>query len=206
LYVASVLTFGCLYGVLGIGLNFQWNHSGVPNFGFVASFAIGAYCAALLAEHRVPIIFGPVLALLITGVLGTSLAACCCNFRTITRDRALWLRRCCRVIAMNVSWTGASNGISGVPSIFGGLRTDQQTYAELGFIIAVTVLVILLAKRLTESPTASIARYTRQCWAARSLGKDVDSYRRGTHSWFGNSRSRWSALCVLHQLCISGPV
>jgi branched-chain amino acid transport system permease protein len=44
----SVLTFGCIYALLSLGLNVHYGYTGLLNFGHVAFFAVGAFAAAVL--------------------------------------------------------------------------------------------------------------------------------------------------------------
>jgi neutral amino acid transport system permease protein len=46
-----VLTTAAIYGVGGVGLNLQFGHGGLLNFGFVAFMAVGAYTTVMLIPH-----------------------------------------------------------------------------------------------------------------------------------------------------------
>jgi KUP system potassium uptake protein len=46
-----VLTTAAIYGVGGVGLNLQFGHGGLLNFGFVAFMAVGAYTTVMLVPH-----------------------------------------------------------------------------------------------------------------------------------------------------------
>ncbi|MGW3809309.1 branched-chain amino acid ABC transporter permease [Micromonospora sp. NPDC005113] len=47
-----MLTTAAVYGVGAVGLNLQYGHGGLLNFGFVAFMAVGAYVTVLLLPHR----------------------------------------------------------------------------------------------------------------------------------------------------------
>lgn len=47
-----VLTTAGVYAVGGVGLNLQYGHGGLLNFGFVAFMTVGAYVMVLLLPHR----------------------------------------------------------------------------------------------------------------------------------------------------------
>lgn len=47
-----VLTTAAIYATAGVGLNLQFGHGGLLNFGFVAFMAVGGYTAVLLIPHR----------------------------------------------------------------------------------------------------------------------------------------------------------
>ena len=47
-----VLTTAAIYATAGVGLNLQYGHGGLLNFGFVAFMAVGAYTTVLLIPHR----------------------------------------------------------------------------------------------------------------------------------------------------------
>jgi neutral amino acid transport system permease protein len=46
-----VLTTAAIYGIGGVGLNLQFGHGGLLNFGFVAFMAVGAYTTVMLIPH-----------------------------------------------------------------------------------------------------------------------------------------------------------
>lgn len=50
--LVPVLTIAAIYSVAAVGLNFQFGHAGLLNFGFVAFMAVGAYTTVLLIPHR----------------------------------------------------------------------------------------------------------------------------------------------------------
>jgi branched-chain amino acid transport system permease protein len=47
-----VLTTAAIYATAGVGLNLQFGHGGLLNFGFVAFMAVGGYTTVLLIPHR----------------------------------------------------------------------------------------------------------------------------------------------------------
>jgi branched-chain amino acid transport system permease protein len=49
--VLTVLTYGCLYGVMTVSLNLQYARGGMINFGTVAYFAAGAYAYAIFTQE-----------------------------------------------------------------------------------------------------------------------------------------------------------
>lgn len=48
----QLLTTAAIYAIAGVGLNLQFGHGGLLNFGYVAFMAVGAYTAVLLVGHQ----------------------------------------------------------------------------------------------------------------------------------------------------------
>src|SRR5680860_1160075 len=53
IYLLSIASMGLISVLLGLGLNLQWGHAGMLNFGHVGFFAIGAYTCALMTLHGI---------------------------------------------------------------------------------------------------------------------------------------------------------
>jgi ABC-type branched-subunit amino acid transport system permease subunit len=47
-YYASLLPLACIYGILVLGLNFQFGLTGILNFTYITFVAIGAYVSGVL--------------------------------------------------------------------------------------------------------------------------------------------------------------
>lgn len=50
--LVPILTTAAIYGTSAVGLNLQFGHGGLLNFGFVAFMAVGGYTTVLLIPHR----------------------------------------------------------------------------------------------------------------------------------------------------------
>ena len=150
-YQTNVMTTACVYIVLGLGLNIIVGLTGLLNLGYVAFYAVGAYCYALLNYHfgvgfwtALPLgalmgsIAGLLLALPVMRLRGDYLAIVTLGFGEITR-----------LILEN--WDDFSFGPSGIshippPGFFGislslkGL-TIYMYFLMLGFCLA-TIFVV----------------------------------------------------------------
>lgn len=150
-YHTNVLTTACVYIVLGLGLNIIVGLTGLLNLGYVAFYAVGAYCYALLNHHfgvgfwaALPLgalagsMAGLLLALPVIRLRGDYLAIVTLGFGEITR-----------LILEN--WNEFSFGPSGIshippPGFFGiSLSVKALTvyiyFLMLGFCLA-TIFVV----------------------------------------------------------------
>lgn len=176
----AVAIFGGIYTLLALGLNLQWGHTGLINFGHVAFFAIGAYTSALLTLAGTPLVVGVaaggVLAALASYPLGRLTVRLREDYLAIV---TIGFSEILRLILMNEdAWTGGPNGLIGVPRLFYGLGRDLRPVAQFLVVAVAVALVIYLFSRLSNSP------YGRVLWsirederAAQSIGKDVTRYK-----------------------------
>jgi len=156
-YHTNVMTTALIYIVLGLGLNIIVGLTGLLNLGYVAFYAVGAYCYALLNHHfgvgfwtALPLgvlagsIAGVLLALPVVRLRGDYLAIVTLGFGEITR-----------LILEN--WNEFSFGPSGIshispPGFFGinlGVRanTSYIYFLMLGFCF----FTIFMVRRLQDS-------------------------------------------------------
>jgi branched-chain amino acid transport system permease protein len=156
-YHTNVLTTALMYIVLGLGLNIIVGLTGLLNLGYVAFYAAGAYCYALLNRHfgwgfwpALPlgaltgIIFGLLLALPLMRLRGDYLAIVTLGFGEITR-----------LILEN--WNAFSFGPSGIsnispPGLFGITLTIHDVTIYLYFLmLGLCLLTIFVVRRLQDS-------------------------------------------------------
>ncbi len=156
-YHISVLTTALMYIILGLGLNIIVGLTGLLNLGYVAFYAAGAYCYALLNHHfgvgfwiAVPLgalvgcIFGFLLALPLMRLRGDYLAIVTLGFGEITR-----------LVLEN--WNAFSHGPSGIANIAppGFFHIKLGVYGVTCYLyfllIGLTVLTIFVVQRLQHS-------------------------------------------------------
>lgn len=156
-YQINVMTTALVYIVLGLGLNVIVGLTGLLNLGYVAFYAVGAYCYALLNHHfgvgfwtALPLgalagsVAGLLLALPVVRLRGDYLAIVTLGFGEITR-----------LVLEN--WNDFSQGPSGIAHIappgFFGIDLGVQALAiyiyflMLGFCL----FTIFLMRRLQDS-------------------------------------------------------
>jgi branched-chain amino acid transport system permease protein len=178
-YLVSLMVYGGIYAVLGLGLNLQFGITGFVNLGFVAFYAMGAYASALLAAHGMPLVCGPVVGLLIAAAAAYPVG------RVVLRLEddylaivTFGLAQVVQVIIMNSRWLGATDGMTNITQWFGRSPAAVQPYLDLTLTAGVAVVLLWLVQRLTNSPYGRILRAVRDDPdAVRALGKEAGEYR-----------------------------
>lgn len=178
-YLTAVLIFGGIYALLGIGLNLQWGHTGLLNLGLVGFFAIGAYTSALLTLHGAPVAVGPMVGLVIAGLVAYPMGRLSLRLQDdYLAIVSLGFAQVVQVVIINAGWTGGTNGLTGVRPFFPFLEAPARAYPQLGLIAALVLLALVMANRLTESPFGRLLRAIRDSIdAVTNLGKNVNEYR-----------------------------
>jgi branched-chain amino acid transport system permease protein len=190
-YLVDTATILLIYVMLGWGLNVVVGLAGLLDLGYVAFYAVGAYCYALVSRtfglgfwECLPLsgalaaLFGVLLGFPVLRLRGDYLAIVTLGFGEIIR-----------IILLNwASLTGGPNGISGIPrpSFFGLPLTPQGGFADffgiayssdqrviyLYFVIlALALATNLLVRRLRRLPIGRAWEALREDEiACRSLG------------------------------------
>ena len=164
--------------LLALGLNLALGLSGLLDFGFAASFGLGAYAGALLSrfDATVAILVGIALAAglgVLKGMLAHRLRG---DFLAVA---TLALGLLVRQAAVNLpTLTGGAGGLGGFPALhFLDLRFASPTM-KFYLVYGVVLLAALASRRLMESRTgrAWLASSEDES-AALSLGVDVNRSR-----------------------------
>ena len=146
-----------LFAVLGLGLNWQIGSTNIVNFASAASFAAGAYAAALLAVHA-GLSFWILLPIsgLVAAAIGFILGLPCMKTKTYYLSLVtMAFTIIVYLLLNNMEWTGGPDGISGIPFpqigshsfgspiiLFGwSLPHQANFYYLIVFIVAITVFV-----------------------------------------------------------------
>src|ERR1700736_3470493 len=131
-YLTALLMFGGIYALLGLGLNLQWGHTGLVNLGFVAFFAVGAYASALLTLHGVPLLFGPILGLILAGLVAYPIGRLSLRLEDdYLAIVSFGFAQVVQVLITNAQWTGGNNGLTGVVRLFRQFDVDTRPYVQL---------------------------------------------------------------------------
>lgn len=178
-YVVSILLFGGIYALLALGLNIQWGHTGLVNFGFVAFFAIGAYASALLSLNGVPFVVGLAIAFALSGLSAWPIGRVTLRLQDdYLAIVTFGFAEVVRVILRNSDWAGRSDGLTGIPQLFGPVPDEIRLYLQLAVVAGLVLVVLFLFQRLTESPYGRVLRAIRDsATAAQSLGKPTEHFR-----------------------------
>lgn len=163
-YLLHICIMSGLYLIIALGLNIQLGSTGMVNFAFAAFFGVGAYTSALLTINShfsfwlgilaaiiMSALFGLLMGLLTLKSTGFYYALVTMAFQIIFH-----------LLVNNLSFTGASGGISNIPfptigkysfssslNIFGINLPFQANYYYL--VLAVALFSLYLAKRLYNS-------------------------------------------------------
>ncbi|MDS0300568.1 branched-chain amino acid ABC transporter permease [Halogeometricum sp. S1BR25-6] len=179
-----------LYGVLVLGLDLQYGHTGLVNFGHVAFFAVGAYAVAMLSarDSFAGISLGlPWPVALIGGIVAAALLGAAVGATSIRlRDDFLAVATLATaeiVHSLFVSFEGifgGNVGIGSIPQPVSDLAGDADT-AMLATILlfgGVMLLTLAAVTRLTEAPYGRVLRAIRADeLVTRSVGKSVITYK-----------------------------
>ena len=182
-----------IYAIFALGLQLQFGHAGLMNFGHVAFMAIGSYTMALLIYHLAfSMWLAAIIAIAVAMVVGALLA-----FPTV-RVRADYLAittiafgEIIRILILNqVSITRGPRGLFGFTSDFTNfVNLVEDATASVGIRLGrdrvllvmvwlVVALILLVLRRLVRSPWGRVLRAIREDEdAARALGKNVFVYK-----------------------------
>ncbi|WP_109474161.1 branched-chain amino acid ABC transporter permease [Ornithinimicrobium cavernae] len=192
-----VLTTAGVYAVGGVGLNLQYGHGGLLNFGFVAFMTVGAYVMVLLLPHRsgpgatvaegvVPLPVALVLATLAAAFLGLLCGIPAIRLRSdYLAIVMIAVAEILRILARDIpSVTGGVHGVLNYsdslqdlrPEFVDGLADALNVQAFQLWLCVVAwaslVAVTLLVKGLMQTPWGLMLKAVRDDeLAVRSLGK-----------------------------------
>jgi len=179
-YFIAMASIAFIYCLLALGLNIQWGHTGLINFGHVASFAIGAYTSAILSLQGIPVIFS-----LLAGTILAGLAAYPIGIITIRLKEdylaivTLGFSEIIRLICLNEMWlTRGPMGLPNVPNLFSWWGPRANEWLNMFVFLVVMVCVFLLLQRLIHSPFGRVLRAIKEDeYAASALGKNVVAFK-----------------------------
>lgn len=191
LVIYEVAVLFLLYAMILVGLNLQFGHTGLVNFGPVAFFAVGGYTAAILTAEDpflgvglgfawpIGLVAGVLAAAALGVLLGLStlrlredfLAIVTLAVAEIIHDVVVTLREI----------TGGTNGLQNVPQPIAG-TTDAGGGAEIMATIlvfgALALLFYGLFHRLSTSPYGRVLHAVRaDDRVTETLGKHVFRYK-----------------------------
>ncbi len=156
-YQTSIMTTALMYVMLGLGLNIVVGLAGLLDLGYVAFYAVGAYCYALLNHHFgigfwVALPLGAMLAALFGILLGFPVLRLRGDYLAIV---TLGFGEIIRLILEN--WNEFSQGPSGIagitrPGLFGlELNLHQSTIYLYYIMIMLVLFTIFVVSRLRNS-------------------------------------------------------
>ena len=157
LYQINIMTTALIYVMIGLGLNIVVGLAGLLDLGYVAFYAVGAYCYALLNYHfglgfwvllpagaLLAMVFGIILGFPVLRLRGDYLAIVTLGFGEIIH-----------LVLKN--WNALSFGPSGIsqiprPEFFGVNFSPSQTHAYMYYIMLVlTAFTVFVVRRMENS-------------------------------------------------------
>lgn len=179
-FLTDLLVFGCINGIMIVGLNSQYGFSGLLNFAFYTYVAIGAYTAAVTtmgpsATPQIIYILGwhlPwYLGVLLGGLTAAAAGAFVFSF-TVRRLRSDYLA-IVTVAAAFIFWNvvngyaplfDGGTGLFNVPYITGTMNVGSEEYSLIMAGLAAVILVafVLLSRRIFRSPYGRLLRAIRE--------------------------------------------
>jgi branched-chain amino acid transport system permease protein len=160
-----------MFILMSLGLNIVVGKSGLLDLGYVAFFAIGAYTDAILSTTThlntweiLPI--GIALAMISGVILGLPTLRLRGDYLAIV---TLGFGEIIRIVALNMTVTGGTNGIASIPNPpgFAGLKFDIMHPQDFfWFVYAMILLVIWMIRRIST-------RRPGRAWEAIRQDEDV---------------------------------
>lgn len=179
-----------IYGILVLGLDLQYGHTGLVNFGHVVFFAAGGYAVAMLSAvdpfagiglglpWPLALVVGVVVAALLGAVVGVTSLRLRDDFLAIA---TLATAEIFHTLFVNFRTIfGGNTGILGVPQpvkdLAGG--TDTTLLSTLLLFGGACAFTFAVVTRLTESPYGRVLRAIRADeLVTRSVGKSTFTYK-----------------------------
>jgi branched-chain amino acid transport system permease protein len=188
-FVEVAILFG-LYGILVLGLDLQYGHTGLVNFGHVVFFAVGAYTVAMVSAvdsfsglslgypWPLALVAGVLAAALVGGLIGATSLRLRDDFLAVATLAAAEIFH---TLTVNLTEPfGGNTGILGVPQPLADLAGDFDTavVATLGLFAGLVLLTYAGLTRLTEAPYGRVLHAIRADeLVTRSVGKSTLRYK-----------------------------
>ena len=179
-----------VYGMLVLGLDLQYGHAGLVNFGHVVFFAVGAYAVAMLSAvgsfagvslgypWPLALVVGVLLAALLGAVVDTTSLRLRDDFLAIV---TLATAEIFHTLFVNFQGVfGGETGILGVPQPVRHLAGDGDTALVVTLLLfaGLTAVSLSAVTRLTEAPYGRVLRAIRADeLVTRSVGKSTFTYK-----------------------------
>jgi len=168
IYLIDMVSTALILGIFALSLDLIWGYTGVLNLGHAAFFGLGAYSCALTLKNidcinptYLSLLIAVLLPMLLAFIIGliTFLSGTTeIYFAIITLSISLLLEK---VALVWYDVTGGSNGIINIPllkfnipGLFSFALDDPiKCYY---FVIAVSIIIIILCKKIVESPFGKV--------------------------------------------------
>lgn len=117
-YTLHIIIMAGIYCILAVGLNFQVGSTGIPNLGFAAFYAVGAYASALLSTtYHLPFFITVLIAPFVAGFFGLLVGLPALKTRTYHLALvSIAFGLVIYILLNNLEFTGGPNGVKGIPA------------------------------------------------------------------------------------------
>ena len=178
-----------VYAILVLGLDLQYGHTGLVNFGHVVFFAVGAYTVAMLASQGsfaglslgLPWPLALAASLVTAGVVGAIVGATSLRLRDdFLAIATLAAAEIFHSLTENLEVFGGTTGIFSIPQPLAAAAADYDTTLLVTLLVfgGLAALTYAGLKRLTDAPYGRVLRAIRADeLVTRSVGKSVFTYK-----------------------------
>ncbi|WP_050034002.1 branched-chain amino acid ABC transporter permease [Halorubrum halophilum] len=179
-----------IYGMLVLGLDLQYGHTGLVNFGHVVFFAVGAYATAMLSAQdsfagialAYPWPLGLVAGVIAAAILGAAVSLTSIRLRgDFLAIVTLATAEIFHSLFVNFEDIfGGNVGILGVPRPIAAVVSDGDTRLAATLLVlgGITLLTLAAVTRLTDAPYGRVLRAIRADeLVTRSVGKSTITYK-----------------------------
>jgi branched-chain amino acid transport system permease protein len=175
-YLVAIITFGAIYGMIGLGLNLQWGLTGLVNLGQVAFFAVGAYASALLLLGGFPFPVSLVAAAMLPALLAALVALITPRLREdYLAIVTLGLAEIIRLILLNEKWiAGGPDGLIAIPNPLLKFTSEAGSVMFMVAALSAMALFFVINQMITWFPIGRVLRAIRADETlTATLGKNV---------------------------------
>jgi branched-chain amino acid transport system permease protein len=181
MYLLDLIVFIGIFSIMSLSLNLEYGFTGLPNFGKVVFFLIGAYSYALLSQAGVPFYICLIIGAIIAAVFGFLISLPALRLRIdYLAIVILTAGEIIRLIVKTEDWIGGGDwGTSVAPAIaISGTSPQVNILINIGLVYACLFICFVISRLLTNSPYGRTMRAIREDEvAAEALGKDRAKYK-----------------------------
>lgn len=164
-YMLDSLVYIGIFAILALSFNLEYGFTGLPNFGKVAFFMVGAYASSLMSLAGLPYAACFILSFILAGITGVLISLPALKLRAIYLAIILLLfAETFRLIFKNEMWiAGGPIGLKGIPSAFYIQGTIETILlCNLIFVYAIFLLFAVVTYIIINSPYGRIMRGIRE--------------------------------------------
>lgn len=200
--------FILIYAILAMSLNIQQGYTGLPNFGLIGFYGIGAYATATIIVQGINPIFGIILGMIIATIFGIAITLPAIRIREIYfAIITIASAEIIRIIIRNEKVIGGEFpqlGIFNIPLLFGLDYEMHKIVSLLILTIAVICIYLFLQFIIYSMPFGRILKAIREDEdAVKALGKNPVRYKLIAFSLGAMIASFAGSMWVITQRAIS---